>query len=1137
MKKWEITNNGYFYGEATPNGIGIMKWQDGDYYIGSWKDNARTGWGILKCQNSVKFGNFDDGQFSYPMVSISNKNVLDVMLERLPNGHRKHVIIWLNDGDWRFDEIDENNDLLENAVEYHHDSQNILMIKYNNETHEADVVETIPKKFYTAKPIISHAPLDFEKDPDFSRFEWDDGVNNNNVRYFRCDDSKRVGGFGIGAISWNNDEEFCIGQWKDGYRTGWSLYHWENSTEVFYTHEGERAGLSVVFFKAGAISITVVTKDGRKNEICYNGSTLSYSGTVPSCLDRDGPGISVSCDCRHVKFVNFVGDEFDEQSVSAHYALSGSRIISVGHNSFEDTNNIRDEEEDEEDNQRILRGGPRREDTRVDIADDTPITNEKDVDELKDMIGLEDVKNEVKKIKAYLLKNERNDVSVHMAFLGKAGTGKSTVANLIADILNKNGALPERKLIEISAKELASPYAGESAKRVYDAFERALGGVLFIDDAHALDSSKNGYNSTEALDTLVKALNKYKNQLCVIVCGHEDAVKDLFKSSHALENKIKFVLEFPDLNKEQLIHVLNKNIKKKGYTIEEEALNLIIDVVDQASYSEHFANAKEAIAILERVILAQNLRTVANKADLKIIKEDVLSYMKEFNVVLISEHEVGTSDARKDLEKLIGLEDIKTSIDDLVSYFSFNKGKPIDFHMSFNGNPGTGKTEVARILGRLLHEEGLLPSDTFIEATRNDFVAQYIGQTTPKTREVISRAMGGVLYIDEAYSLAMGGERDFGAEAVTELLKIMEDKRGQFCVILAGYTKEMQQLFEINPGFKSRVKFHMNFPDYTDDELYKIGELFLKKDEYEMNEENLKLVIKLVGNMRKMPNFANARSVRETLSKIEIKQAGRIRKLGLNTRELTREDIIAVFGKKTIEEIEAQKEEVLSENKMINLAHLQELISKIKKAPYLEMADYIAETVVAIKTTGSHAGESSGFIISDDGYVVTCAHCVNGADAINVRYRVSYKGHVYDSIYPAKLIAIDPKDDVAVIKLLTDDKFDYLRLAEDNDEQLSPLSEVYLLGYPFGVSRFDKMSINVGKVASYQKGKNGEPDQINLDISAKSGNSGSCVINALTGEVIGILCGSSLSHSGSLTEEINYCRPISYVWKLIKNNQ
>ena len=198
--------------------------------------------------------------------------------------------------------------------------------------------------------------------------------------------------------------------------------------------------------------------------------------------------------------------------------------------------------------------------------------------------------------------------------------------------------------------------------------------------------------------------------------------------------------------------------------------------------------------------------------------------------------------------------------------------------MIFSGNPGTGKTSVARVLSKILKEIGVLKKGHMIEVTRTDLVGQYVGQTAPKTLEKIKEAYGGILFIDEAYSLNGGGENEFGREALATIIKEMEDNRDKLVIIMAGYTKEMQELMELNPGLKSRIKFLIEFPDYNDDELMAIFMLLCKKEGYMIEksaQEKLKEIFKKEYLIRDK-HFGNGRLARKYYEKIKMNQASRI---------------------------------------------------------------------------------------------------------------------------------------------------------------------------------------------------------------------------------------------------------------------
>jgi probable Rubsico expression protein CbbX len=198
-------------------------------------------------------------------------------------------------------------------------------------------------------------------------------------------------------------------------------------------------------------------------------------------------------------------------------------------------------------------------------------------------------------------------------------------------------------------------------------------------------------------------------------------------------------------------------------------------------------------------------------------------------------------------------------------------------HMSFTGHPGTGKTTVAKRMGTMLNHLGYLRRGHLVVATRDDLVGQFVGHTAPKTKETIKKAMGGVLFIDEAYYLYRPeNERDYGQEAIEMLLQVMEEKREDLVVILAGYPERMTTFFQYNPGFRSRVAHHINFPDYTLEELIVIGEMMLTEQNYSLDSESRQAFAEYLGLRMNQPQFANARSVRNAIDRMKLRQASRV---------------------------------------------------------------------------------------------------------------------------------------------------------------------------------------------------------------------------------------------------------------------
>lgn len=252
-----------------------------------------------------------------------------------------------------------------------------------------------------------------------------------------------------------------------------------------------------------------------------------------------------------------------------------------------------------------------------------------------------------------------------------------------------------------------------------------------------------------------------------------------------------------------------------------------------------------------------------------------------------------------ELDSLIGLREIKKLIREIYAYVEIQKrrqrekllSEPQVWHMIFKGNPGTGKTTVARIIGRLFKEMGVLPKGHLVEVERADLVGEYIGHTAQKTREQLKRALGGVLFIDEAYSLARGGNRDFGKEAIDVLVKGMEDNKDNLVLILAGYREEMDWFIETNPGLRSRFPIHLSFPDYSTEELLAIADLMLAKRQYVLSpaaREELRLVLEKEAASHR--HNGNARLVRNFIEKSIRQQALRL----LDKREVTRQDLMTI---------------------------------------------------------------------------------------------------------------------------------------------------------------------------------------------------------------------------------------------------
>nr|YP_010196333.1 Rubisco expression protein [Gracilaria cearensis]UAD83730.1 Rubisco expression protein [Gracilaria cearensis] len=252
-------------------------------------------------------------------------------------------------------------------------------------------------------------------------------------------------------------------------------------------------------------------------------------------------------------------------------------------------------------------------------------------------------------------------------------------------------------------------------------------------------------------------------------------------------------------------------------------------------------------------------------------------------------------------QELVGLQPVKTRIKEIAALLLVDRlrnnlglvsGSP-GLHMSFTGSPGTGKTTVAMKMADILHRLGYIRRGHLMTVTRDDLVGQYIGHTAPKTKEVLKQAMGGVLFIDEAYYLYKpDNERDYGAEAIEILLQVMENQRDDLVVIFAGYKDRMDKFYESNPGLSSRVTNHVDFPDYTAEELLAIAKLMLEEQQYRFAPEADEVLLEYAGRRMKQPHFANARSIRNAIDRARMRQANRIFISG--DKILTKNDLVTI---------------------------------------------------------------------------------------------------------------------------------------------------------------------------------------------------------------------------------------------------
>ena len=477
-----------------------------------------------------------------------------------------------------------------------------------------------------------------------------------------------------------------------------------------------------------------------------------------------------------------------------------------------------------------------------------PRTEEQILAELDDYIGLQSVKDEiraiVKNVKARKDKGVKEKLlKDHYIFTGNPGTGKTTFARKFGEVLNAIGALPTGQFVEISGKDLIGQYVGDSEAAVKNYVNKAMGGVLFIDEAYALNGSngKNGSFGMDAVNTILNLLENRKVEFVCIMAGYTKEMADFVRMNPGIPSRCNVTIEFPDYNArelEQLFRMyLKKNDEDTEFTLEPKAEEMLPKVFDRMylKRSDTFGNAREVRNLFDQAIKRHRLRGA---------EDDVLSYAD-----IVGEdatEEISVEDIMKEFDDFVGMNSVKDAIRRIVKEVAVQKqlielGEAAEGLTKYNfiltGRPGTGKTTVARIFGRIFKALGVTSTDRVTERVPDQILSQYVNESSKNMNDAINEAMGGVLFLDEAYGIEPMDEAgrstsSEGRDAIKLLMTRMENEAGKFVVICAGYPKEMETFMNSNPGLKRRFSHTIHIEDYTAEELLEIYERAAKAKKY-----------------------------------------------------------------------------------------------------------------------------------------------------------------------------------------------------------------------------------------------------------------------------------------------------------------
>ena len=501
---------------------------------------------------------------------------------------------------------------------------------------------------------------------------------------------------------------------------------------------------------------------------------------------------------------------------------------------------------------------------------------------LDGLVGLASVKKEISNLAAFLnLQIRRGESNTfqgkHYVFTGNPGTGKTTVARIMADVFRSLGILSRGQLIEADRSKLVAGYSGQTAIKTNQLIDSAMGGVLFIDEAYTLKSNDQDSFGSEAIDTLLKRLEDDRGKFICIVAGYTDNMHDFIDTNPGLKSRFTQTIHFEDYTPDELTQIFINLANGKKFTVDEETRNAIHRQFEQLYLrrDKNFGNAREARRIFDQAVEKQSQRLMAEMNNPDFNSEDMYRITVADLAVGQSEQIRPLEEVLNELDDFIGMLSVKNMIRRLAVQSMFMKqraamgaGKVQQMAMNFilTGNPGTGKTSIARKMGEVLQSMEILPTSRVVEASRATLVGKYMGETPKIVNNMCDKAMGGILFIDEAYTLS--AENDpYGREAIDALMKRMEDDRGKFVVIAAGYRDEMENFLAVNPGLASRFSHKMHIDDYTADEL---GEIFIKmasKDNYKLSSEAEYKLMNVIARMvyNKDKNFGNAREMRNLL--------------------------------------------------------------------------------------------------------------------------------------------------------------------------------------------------------------------------------------------------------------------------------
>jgi S1-C subfamily serine protease/AAA+ superfamily predicted ATPase len=787
------------------------------------------------------------------------------------------------------------------------------------------------------------------------------------------------------------------------------------------------------------------------------------------------------------------------------------------------------------------------------------------LDEIDQMIGLSSVKEEVNKLLAGIeVERKRREqglpvarVSRHMVFTGPPGVGKTEIARALGEIYRSLKVLRKGHVVEVQRADLVAGYIGQTAMKTLDKCKEALDGILFVDEAYALAGEGKDFGQ-EAIATLLKFMEDNRDRIMVIAAGYPNEMRRFIATNPGLASRFNRTIEFPAYEPKELAAILRLMATRQRAELPNELEQSLVPWIESQWRSEGWGNAREMRNLLDKASEAQSLRVAADPtADISRIE------MVDFESVgvnlvrtrappppalppvpaiptsppLLVQHstmpaspdhlaprpmrrlkveasiplERTLDQALDHLEEMVGLEPVKEEVNKLMSGLEVERIRreqglviaPISRHMVFTGPPGVGKTEVARALGEIYRSLNVLRKGHLVETDRSGLVAGYIGQTAAKTLDKCKEALDGILFIDEAYSLARPGN-DFGQEAVDTLLKFMEDNRDRIVVIVAGYPNEMQRFINSNPGLSSRFTKTIEFPPYAANELAAILRVMAKRQNFVLPDDLESSLDPWIRVGMRNKSWGQAREMRTLLERAREAQAIRVaHDPSGDVRQLAMADIDAAIR---ISGYRETAPETISDI-LVRIPSLPRSVT-----PLSDGTSALQAAVVTVKIEGAHG---SGFFISRDGYLLTNHHVVTENKFVTIKLTTGRQ-------LPGEVVRTNKTRDIALIKV-NESGMPPLPLRLDPPEVAS---EVYAVGTP----RDEKYSTTITKgiVSAYRTEK--DLTLLQSDAAIHPGNSGGPMVDQFGNVVAVSVSGFAIS---GVSTSINFFIPIADALKYL----